>query len=357
MLAGIVAYGADIRVVHAEEPAQANGHAGEHPVRFALSFASDGSGEDNPLEACGGAQAVRDAIEHRLRRPVFTDAATADRYFVVGGSRPTFGSDWTARLVELDRHDNEVGRREVMVPGDDCAKAVEAVAVVLSITIGPPRMVPGPVPGTEPPPAVVVAPRPVREDQRGFIGPPRPPKAAPPPPRWEAVPLLELEGGSGIQPGVAWGMGLGVQVRPPIRRVSLLARAQYWPDKSNHRTPEADFNRLTGVLLGCYDVYRGGALSLAMCAGAEVGRLHADVPRVTRSSDQIFLVNVVGEARLGYVFGRGPIFVEPLIAANVGAVLQRDLFTFRNRDGQEATLLQPAPIAVQGAIGVAVHFF
>ncbi|AKU98862.1 hypothetical protein AKJ09_05526 [Labilithrix luteola] len=350
LLAWIVAYSADVRVAHAQEQAAGN----EHPVRFALTL----EGEGNPLESCGGAQAVRDAVEHRLRRTVFTDAASADRYFVVGGSRPTFGVDWTTRIVELDRHDQEVGRREVVVPGDECAKAVEAVAVVLSITIGPPRMVPGPVPGTERPSPPSPPPPPVvREEPRGFIGPPPPPVPAAPPHRWEAIPLLELEGGSGIQPGVSWGVGLGVQVRPPVPRVSLLARAQYWPNKSNHGTPEAEFDRLTGVLLGCYDVYRAGQLTLATCAGGEVGRLHADVPRVTRSSDQVLLVNLVGEVRLGYVFGRGPILVEPLVAANVAAVLQRDLFTFRNRDGQEATLLQPAPIAVQGAVGVAVHFF
>jgi hypothetical protein len=387
MLAWLVGSFADVRLAKAQEPAAGLAHeqapqppqprgpttpasapqpgapespappvVSEHPVRFALTL----TGESNPLEACGGAQAVRYMVERQLRRPVFTDVATADRYLVVGGVRPTFGVEWTANIVELDRHDQELGQRGVVVRSDDCAKAVATVAVVLAITIGPPRMAPGHAPGSELSPNSPTTPEAESKAQPALIKPP-PPKTAPqrpPPLRWSVAPLVELEAGSGIQPGLAWGVGVGAEVAPPIRRTSLIVRGQYWPSKSTDRTPEGRFDRVSGVLLGCYELFRPGPLTVTTCAGVDVGRLHADVPRVTRTSDQTWLTNIVGEARVGYRLGRwGPFVVEPVIAANVAALLERDRFTYVNRLGERATLHQPAPVAVQGAIGLVVHFF
>lgn len=72
------------------------------------------------------------------------------------------------------------------------------------------------------------------------------------------------------------------------------------------------------------------------------------------------MLDVFAEARLGYRVPmsekrHGPV-LEPVVAAQLAAILRRDRFTYRDRTLQERTLLQPAPVAFQATFGVALHF-
>lgn len=96
-----------------------------------------------------------------------------------------------------------------------------------------------------------------------------------------------------------------------------------------------------------------------MCAGLEAGRLTAAAPEL--AGDATFaraLLALPVEAQVGL----GPyrwrsLGVEPRLAAQLSAVLLRDRFTYDAATQRETTLHQPAPVAFQTALGVAVHLF
>lgn len=111
-----------------------------------LTTARDGQPE--PLEPCGGDAAIELAVEERVRRRVFVAQELADITLSIA-----FANDGSrAIIVESTRVGVELGRRDVPLPPNDCAKSLETIAVVLAIMIGPERKT------TEPPPGVPTRP-------------------------------------------------------------------------------------------------------------------------------------------------------------------------------------------------------
>lgn len=332
----------------------------ERPVRFSLAAS------ESPLDACGGADALARWVDERLRRSVFTHDGTSDVTIAIAPEPEASDSaEWRARIVATDRAGVELGRREVPLPSADCAKAIETLAVVLAIMIGPPRTTTEPLPGpapaegpvppsTAPAPAPAQPPAPRRERASDAAPSSRPTVAA----RWTASPLVEIAGGTGILPGVAWGIGAGAIVRPPVDRVSFLPRMAYWPPHATGTQPPADVDRVGGALLGCYDLLRGPNLTLAGCGGVDVGRVQARSEDLTQTAKSSLILGALGEIRLGHRIELGPgVTLEPGIAGQASSVLRRDRFTYRGLAGQELTLLLPAPVAWQTSVGAAVHFW
>lgn len=319
------------------------------PAMFSLSVA-----EADPLASCGGAPALRQEVEQRLRRPVWTEEGPADIALEVevepsaGATEP--GAERVAHIVQRDRDGTELGRRDVPIPGDDCAKALETLAVVLAIMIGPPRTIVEAAPPPAPPPP---PPRPRPRPRRRRTHPVAPRPAG----RWTLGALVEGAAGTGVLPGLAFGLSAGAMVQPPRSRLSVIGRAQLWPSRSTGGPPTAEVSRLSGSLLVCYDLIRDAPLLLLGCGGADAGQVRARSVELTRGSETAPLLDVFAEGRLGYRSqGRGPLAVEPFLAAQVAALLRRDRFTYRDESGRELVLLQPAPVAFQLAVGVAVHF-
>ena len=185
------------------------------PAMFSLAVA-----EPDPLAGCGGTPALRQAVEQRLRRPVWTEEEPADIALEVeveanaGATEP--GAERVAHIVQRDRDGTELGRRDVPIPGDDCAKSLETLAVVLAIMIGPPRMIveAGP-PGPPPPPP---PPRPKPRRRRTHPVAPRPAG------RWTLGAVVEGAAGTGVLPGLAFGLSAGAMVQPPRSRLSVIGR-------------------------------------------------------------------------------------------------------------------------------------
>jgi hypothetical protein len=326
----------------------------ERPVLFSLAL------DDTPLERCGGSAALAGAVEERLQRPAFTSAASADIAFAIHASQRGVETSWSAEIVEHDRSGVELGRRDVPLPTADCVKARDTLAVVLAIMIGPARTTTDPPWEAEPMPSPeLVAPTPPPPlptppaDRR-----PTPKGGTPPEPlRWRVSSLAGFAVGSGVLPGAAWGAEIGVLVRPPIRRLSILGRASYWPDRTTPTQPPAEIDRIGGALLGCYDLVRSGSFLTMGCAGADLSRIHARSADLTRSSESSALLAVLGEVRFGYrVVVGDSIALEPFIAPQISVLFVRDRYTYRDPTGRERILLLPAPIAFQGGFGVAVHF-
>jgi hypothetical protein len=318
-------------------------------VLFALRL------DESPLEGCGGAPALTRAVEGRLRRSVFVENGDAADITISITSASANGASWRALIIEADRAGAELGRRDVPLPAADCPKALDTLAVVLAIMLGSTRTT------TEPPhrPSAAVPPPPPPPPPpsaaKGQVVPP--PPRPPPPLRWMASPLVGIAAGTGILPRLAWAIEAGVVVHPPVRRLSLLGRAAYWPPQTTGTRPPADASRVGGAVLGCFELFRNGALGLDTCGGADVSRLGTRSVDLTRASESSLLVAVLGEARLGYrLTVHGNVALEPVIAAQISALLRRDRFTYRDGTGRELTLLEPAPAAFQASFGVAVHF-
>jgi hypothetical protein len=149
----------------------------------------------------------------------------------------------------------------------------------------------------------------------------------------------------------------GAALQTSLRRLSVIARASYWPARSTETAASAEVDRAGVAVAGCYAFLRRVPTSLAACGGLEAARLHSSSLALTRSSENGVLLDTFVEGRLGYrLVSDGNLVIEPVIAAQFAAVFRRDRFTYRDRSGLERTLLQPAPVAVQASIGVAVHF-
>ncbi len=337
--------------------------AEERTVVFSLAL------NESPLDRCGGLKSLEGAVEERLRRVVFTGEDSSDITFAIAAERGD-GTDasWRAQIVERNRAGEALGRRDVPLPLADCSKALDTLAVVLAIMIGPPRMTTDPprrAEPAEPPPSNDVSPSPSPPESAADR--PSPPTARPSPShpspelRWSASPLAGVTGGTGVLPGVAWGIEAGVLVHPPIHRLSAIARATYWPGQATPTRPPAEVNRIGAALLGCYELIRATAsatpLTWTACAGGDVSRIEAESSGLTTARKSSLSAALLGEIRIGY---RSPVpgnvVVEPFLAVQASAVVRRDRFTYRDAAGRERTLLQPAPGAVQGTFGVAVHF-
>jgi hypothetical protein len=169
-----------------------------------------------------------------------------------------------------------------------------------------------------------------------------------------------MSAGSGILPGIAWGVEGGAVIRPPVPRLSLLARAQVWPSRSTGTVPEGHLDRLSVTVLGCYFVVRLGVASFTSCAGLDGGRLHTSAPSSLlegpKSVSRV-LLDVPFEARVGFELpARGDLRIEPVLAGQLAVLILRDRFTYVNREERETTLHRAAAFAVQATVGVAVHF-
>ena len=290
---------------------------------------------------------------------MFTAPDAADVTIAIAPSpEAPAANPFPARIVATNGSGVELGRREVPVPAADCTKALETLAVVLAIMIGPPRTTTEPPRGSAPPDEPArVAPPPSPSRPRTSERPYPSPEPPPAPLRWTASPLVGVAVGTGILPGSPGGIEGGAVVRPPLERLSFLARAAYWPGHETRTRPPAEVDRASAALLGCYE-RRPAGLSLAGCVGVDVGRIQARSEGLTRASESSVIAGVLGEARLGYRLPLGErALVEPSVAAQVSAVVRRDRFIYRDPSGRELTLLLPAPGAVQTSFGVAVHFF
>lgn len=324
--------------------------ADERDVQFTL--ATHGADASHvPLAECGGDAAIELAVEERVRRRVFVAPELADITLSIAFA----GDGSRATIVESSRASVELGRREVPLPANDCAKSLETIAVVLAIMIGPERKTTEPPPGVpaELPPPEVPAPPPQKKKEEP------PPKKVEPPAHWTVAPLAEVAVGTGVLPGVAWAIEAGVVIGTPVKRLFMIARAEYWPIQYTPTRPTAEVTRLGGAVLGCGELVHTGPNALSLCAGFDGGLLRTESTAFTRTSNATAVLGALAEVRFGFRFERplGPFVVEPVLAAQVSAILKRDRFTYRDEAGRQLTLLRPAPLALQGSLGVVLHFF
>jgi len=311
------------------------------------------------LDACGGATALKSAVERRLDRLVFTDEGAADSILSLSIAPLDREPRWQAEIVERDRSGTEVGHRELVIDAEGCEQGIDTLSVVLAIMIGPPRKVVGRPPAdassTPAPEQPRHAPAPPSARARRRTEQPLPPSG----PRWTAAPGAAIAAGSGILPGISWGVEAGVVVHPASRRFSVIARGQIWPVRSTGTDPEGSLDRLSVALLGCYAVTRIDATAFSLCAGLDAGRLHMSAPRRFEGPREVsrLLLDVPIEGRIGVeLWSRGSVRLEPILAAQAAVLLSRDRFTYLNVANQQVTLHRAAAVGAQATLGLVVHF-
>ena len=323
----------------------------ERRVLFALSYPED------VANGCGDESQLARLIEERLARPVFVeDTEEAD---VVLSIRKGAGEEVV--IVASDHDGHELGRRNITLGGaakeEGCPKTLDTLAVVLAILVGPERMTSAP---PRPPSIKPEAPVAQKRDQP----PPAVVAKSEEPLRWLVSPMVGGSLGTGVLPGLAWSIEAGAIVRPPLKDISLIARAYYWPAQSTGTPPPADVDRVGGSLFGCLELFHMAprtGLGLAGCTGIDVSRIEATSKDLTRASDTSVVVALGLEVRVGYriALNRGAsVSLEPFVAPQISAILRRDRFTYRdpNDPTRELTLLQPSVVAFSGAFGLALHF-
>ncbi len=343
------------RVANAEPTTQAAA-ASEHVARFALVLSEPRA----VVEACGGAAVIEKAVERRLERDPFTNEAGADATLIVSVA-PRVDAQWQVHINERDASGAEVGQRDVLIDAEDCTKGIETLAVVLSIMIGPPRMLPGPPPGTSAAPMPQLPP----VDQGAPIPtPPRPAEPRPtvrtetrPKPTWSVAPAAGLTAGSGILPGISWGLEGGAIVHPPVNRLSFIARGQLWPTRAAGTQPEVHLERKSLSLLACLLAARRSSASVTLCTGVDGGWLDASAPALGGMSTRP-LLDVPIEARVGFELSRAPkpVRIEPWLSAQLAVLVLRDRFTFQDRTDRQITLHRAAPIGLAGSVGLTLRF-
>ncbi len=333
---------------------------GSRKTGFTLVLASSSP----PVQRCGGLGPLREIVERRLRRPVFVDE-DADFTLALSVEELPGQQKWRAHIVETDRAHKELGDRTVTLDAPDCARARDALGVVLAIMIGPPRAVAAPAPapssqGAPTPAPPTAAPPPPQAPSR-----PRPVPATTRPPegRWRLAPGFELVAGTGVLPHLAWGVQGGLALHPPDAGNArsapwLVARAAYWPGRSTGTVPEGRVDRLSFTALGCVGLGRRGP-RLALCTGIEAGRLTATAPELAGErafARALFALPFEGQLGLG-PYRWGSIGFEPRATAQIAVLLTRDRFAYDAATKRETTLHQPAPAAFQTSAGIALHFF
>ncbi len=349
-----VALSTALLVAHAERVASADAPtATAGPVRRPVRFALDVE-DASVFASCGGAEGLARDVEERVHRPVFDTMASADIVFEVSLAAETRPPG--ARIVQRGRGGEDLGERVVPLPDPECTKARGTVAVVLAILIGPPREIEEPAapPALPPTPATPPVPPPPRP-----VPPPRPtarPSSEPPP--WTIRSSADLVVGSGVLPGLGWGVQASLGTNLPVLALSVVARGAYWPSQTTGTRPTSEVDRLGGALLLCRDLIASSRFSSTGCLGAGAARLHTTSSDLTRPTSDGAIVEVLAEGALGYRAWRGRrVLVEPRVTLQLEALVRRDRFLYRDYAGQSRVLLQPAPVAVQGGFGVAVHFW
>ena len=114
---------------------------------------------------------------------------------------------------------------------------------------------------------------------------------------------------------------------------------------------------LGAAVLACGELVRSVPLRVHACLGADGSRLLAKSIELTGPAQSGTVLGVLAEGRFGYLFPtEGGATFEPVAAVQVAGLVRRDRFLYRDFAGEERILLQPAPVALQGSLGIAVHF-
>jgi hypothetical protein len=297
---------------------------------FAVSW--DAPGADCPDEAY-----VRGAVQ-RLLGGDAPGAAHVDTHARV---ERVAGGTWRVRLTTL----REGATGERVIESSSCKSLADATALIVALAIDPQRVATNQAAAAAPAPAPAPAPGPAP-------GPAPTPAPGPAPVSSFArsAAFAALSGDLGTLPQPAYGVLLGGALLLRYERAE--AYGAFWPSQ-HARSPVSpvaggDVFLAGGGLRGCW-VPLSSALSLAACAGLELGVLHGqgtDI-RTPRSADGIwFAATALG--RVSWSFApRWALFLD----ASLAVPFLRDEFQL-----DQQTIHKAAAVEGRASVGPELRF-
>ncbi len=304
-------------------------------------------------ESCIATQALAQAVEKRLGRPVFVSASEAD--LSVEGRVERAGGGWVAAIEVRDPSGNRVGSRELKSPARDCSAIDEQLTFVLSVLIephippSPPREEPAPLPTVLP-----IAPPP-REVDRVVVRVPVKVPAGDPPVRFAGHAGATL--GGGFLPRAGGGVSLIALVEPRsfwgiLVGGSYLFEQEVAAEQGARARASAAFGTAALCPLGATG--EGDRLGARLCAGVHVGSLRSRGDGFSVSlGDEVFVAYASLLGQLGYRI-TGPLMVAT--GASLSTPIARGELRYRNADGEARTLFRASPVALAAHLGLGVRF-
>jgi len=296
-------------------------------------------------EQCLDAPALEQGVEMRLARRVFVQAEpqtrpTSPAVRIRGRIAPRPGAGFHAEL-ELETLDGEsLGRRELETHAEHCSALDESLALVVALMVDiPPEKLPA---------------RPVAPAPRAFTPIAVPKTTHAPREPWQVEVTLLGTFGIGLLPEPAVGVRAGVGVAPPAFWLTEL-EATYWPAQERERGGVGtELGLMTLGLFVCPLTFESGWLGLRICAGQELGRVHAAGFGFDRDREHARLFFDAGARLRGVLRLTGALELR----AGIGVALpfSRDRFVYAERDGSHPELFQVAPVVGTGELGLGLHF-
>jgi len=328
------------RLAHAEEP----------PPRVALEVVR-AAGTDSCLEA----DALAQAVERRLDRPVFGgDALRVSVHF----ERPARG--FVAEVSLRDRHGTSFGRRELKTPAKHCSSLDDSLALVVALLVDSPEAREQAAAQA----AAAAAPSSTAAPATPSVAPPResPPISVTIPP--EVLPAREpyrvIVGASftalaGPLPGIAFGPELLLAVRPS-HFIELRLRPSFFPEREVSAPAPERGGRLSLAQVAldlCPLEHELSSVRLSGCLGQSVGWVRGEGFGYLHNETTGSLIYSLGVGASALIALAGPLGLNVGLS---GAVpLSRDTYISYAANGVTTEVFRSAPVTGMLAAGLALE--
>jgi hypothetical protein len=324
-------------------------------------------------DSCLSSAQLAQRVEATVGRKLFT--SPSDGGLSVDGHVWRAGRGWHVRLAVSEPGGATLGRRDMLFEGEACSVIDEGVTLVIAVTLYPnsgladggipldPRTSasleslfgaeptdpdPQTLPTPDPPPTPTDAPRPTARTEVSAA--PRV-RTAP----WSLGLDLAAHAGFGRLPGVAAGAGGYVLIAPPSGW-TFQAGAQIWPARTataQDAPGRARFDLMLGSIALC-PFEPTFVRALALCGGAEIGRLRVEpsgfASRNRATSDVVVNLLALALWRPQLV---GSLHLRAALALDLPLV--QHSYTFQTLDRTQATLFRMPQIAAHAELGLALQ--
>jgi hypothetical protein len=230
----------------------------------------------NETAACSSAAEFAAKVDDQLREPAVRVAARGHARIAASIEHPS-GRVWLGEARLLDATGAIVGRRTIAKEAGSCAPISDALALVAALLLST-------EPAATAAPAEPLAPTRSADEPAPTLATPRDAKASR---RW----TTSLEGGASSELGLLPGLGWAAEARAFAERIRspvFVASAAFWREaRATSSTGRGGALRLwTAGGAICPVWLRSPSRAAGLCAGGDIGRVHASGFGLTDSTSQ-----------------------------------------------------------------------
>jgi len=311
-------------------------------------------------EQCIGARALMRAVEQRLQRHAFRQDLPATLYVRIAVER-TADATWSAEISMQDGGGAFLRNRSIVTSAPHCSALDDSLALVVALLVDSPPVVPPveskpePEPGapTTVPPSSPPPRKPVFPAKTSTISLPRDTPARRQP--WLFNVGVGGAAAMGMLPGVAPGVELGVDAKPPtVPEIRLFAGL--YPARQAERAGAQSGARFSLASLGlalCPLDQALGAVHWFGCAGQTLGWVRVAAFGFDENTTTSHLTYaLLASTGLTIPFARS---FAGRLGVRAEVPLERGIFTYGARDGSERGLFEMKPVTAALDAGLIVQ--